>query len=216
MNIYDDGHGEVVLLQTMGEDATPAHSARVSFGRDERDALTERDVKLINYLADHHHTTPFEHQVATFRITCPLFVARQIMRHRTFSYNELSRRYTSEDLAVWRPQKLRKQHDRALQCSTEGDLEGEADLLNLIDETVDHCLEAYERLIDAGVARELARAILPVSCYTSFWMTGNLRNWAHFLKLRLDEHTQPEAREVAEAIRAQLVARFPVSIDALL
>ena len=215
--IYEDGGGEVALIRTMGTDATPAHSARVSFGRDNVDGeLTERDAKLIRYLAKHQHTTPFEHVSATFRITCPLFVARQIMRHRTFSFNELSRRYTSEDVQIWKPQTLRKQHDKALQCSSDGDIENEAELLDLIDETVGHCLEAYDRLIEAGVARELARAILPTSTYTSFWMSGNLRNWAHFLRLRLDEHTQPEARAVAESVREQLSACFPVSLGALL
>jgi thymidylate synthase (FAD) len=108
VNIYG-GQGYVCLLSSMGEDHTPALAARVSFADYENGLMNDRNLRLIKYLAKHQHTSPFEHQTASFVIDCPIYVARQIMRHRTFSYNEVSRRYTSEALDFHLPDELRAQ-----------------------------------------------------------------------------------------------------------
>jgi len=219
MKIYADDIGEVRYVSHMGHDSTPAHSARVSFydaTTSSRLHVTARDVSLIKYLARHGHTSPFEHCNATLKITCPLFVRSQIMRHRTFSYNEVSRRYTSERLQFWVPSALRGQHEKSLQCSSEEVVEESEHWLECWRKHSENCQMFYELMIASGVAREQARAILPQSLYTHFWMSGNLNNWARFLRLRLDPHSQPETRAVAVAARDILMKHFPVSLGALL
>jgi thymidylate synthase (FAD) len=217
MNIYDDGIGEVTLIQSMGDDNTPALAARVSFAKkDTKSEMSQRDESLINYLAVNRHTSPFEHISATFLITCPLFIARQIQRHRTFSYNEISRRYTSKDIEFYIPRSLRKQAETNLQCSLPINIPRSAEFTRLIKDHTQVCLSFYNTLLEQGVSREQARAVLPQSMYTSFWMSGNLLNWAKFLRLRLEEHAQPEATEVAQAIQDELIECFPTSLGALL
>ena len=209
------GQGYVELVSSMGSDATPARSARVSLDNDTADSTPERDAKLVRYLAEHEHLSPFEHCVATLRVRCPLFIARQVMRHRTFAFNEVSRRYTDEGVELLRMDTLRRQHDTRLQCSTDEAIEDQ-ELLAIVEGASAIALSAYARLIEAGVAREQARAVLPQSMMTTFWMSGSLRNWAHFLRLRLDSHAQPEAQELARGVRSILRSLYPVSLDALL
>ena len=201
----------------MGDDNAPALAARVSFAKmTTQSEMTQRDESLINYLAINRHTSPFEHISATFLITCPLFIARQIQRHRTFSYNEISRRYTSKDIEFYIPRSLRKQAETNLQCSLPIDIPRSAEFTRLIKDHTQVCLSFYNTLLDQGVSREQARAVLPQSMYTSFWMSGNLLNWSKFLRLRLDEHAQPEASEVAQAVQSELLERYPTSLGALL
>jgi thymidylate synthase (FAD) len=219
LKIYQDDIGEVKYVSHMGHDSTPAHSARVSFYNESVSSqlqMTERDAKLIRHLADHSHTSPFEHISATIKLTVPMFVRSQIMRHRTFSYNEVSRRYTSENLQFWQPHKLRQQAEKNLQCSVESSVEEEAHWLDCWQTHHENCAAFYHLMLASGVCREQARAVLPQSTYTHFWMSGNLNNWAKFLKLRLTEHCQPETRVVAEAVRDILMYHFPVSLGALL
>ena len=102
------GQGFAELVSSMGSDSTPARSARVSLDNDTADSTPERDARLVKYLAQHEHLSPFEHCVATLRIKCPLFIARQIMRHRTFAFNEISRRYTDEGVELLRMDTLRQ------------------------------------------------------------------------------------------------------------
>jgi len=215
LNIYG-GQGYACLLSSMGADHTPALAARVSFADYESGLMNDRNLRLIKYLAKHQHTSPFEHQTASFVIDCPIYVARQIMRHRTFSYNEVSRRYTSEALDFHLPDELRAQAKSNLQCSTSEVVNRSDEFVELIERHQDLSLEMYNELIESGVAREQARAVLPQSLNTTFWMTGNLLNWSKFLKLRLDSHSQPETREVAEAIMIQLGKLWPISLSALL
>jgi thymidylate synthase (FAD) len=132
--IYDDAIGGVELVATMGNDATPAHSARVSFAKlSHSDELNERDEKLIKFLANHQHTSPFEHITATFLLTVPLFVRSQIQRHRTFSYNEVSRRYTSERIQFYSPIVINKQAQLNLQCSSDEEVHHPEDVREIID-----------------------------------------------------------------------------------
>lgn len=203
------------LVDYMGSDKRVVDSARVSFAKHNHDleTMTDRDKKLINYLASNLHTSPFEHCSATFILDVPLFVARQIMRHRTFSYNEVSRRYTSEDLSIWSPSKLRKQAVENRQCSA-GELKDDEVLQKIYEQAIEASWLAYHKLLEAGVSRELARAVLPQSTMTSFYMTGNLLNWVKFIRLRDDKHAQPETAIVAQQIKAKLFELFPESMKA--
>lgn len=230
----------VALLQVWGDDLTPVEAARVSVGTftatttdtattpgtpppspvdltaQTRAPLTPdeeaRADKLRGYLWKHRHTTPYEHAGATFALSVPLFIARQIMRHRTLSFNEVSRRYTSEGLEIWTPtpEHMRPQHTRALQCSREGEQVERAAELSAAMEAHAHASAAlYEELLEAGLAREVARAVLPCSTFTRFYLSGNLLNLARFLRLRLDSHAQPEAQEVARDMLDALAPHFP-------
>ena len=213
--LYHDGQGQAQLIDVMGNDKRVVDAARVSFLKDNHEVarLSQRDEKLIHFLASHGHTSPFEHCAATFLITCPLFVRSQIMRHRTFSFNEVSRRYTSEQISFWTPGSMRGQAKDNLQCS-EGEIES-SEAEGVFKLAVEFALASYHQLLEQGVSRELARGLLPQSTYTTFYMTGNLHNWSKFIKLRDHEHAQPETREVARQIRNTLEERFPISMAAL-
>ena len=196
----------------------PVSAARASFGKEDRTGLDEgADTKLMFFLSREGHTSVFEHQSATFLIECPLFIRSQIMRHRTFSYNEISRRYTSEQLGFWKPTTYRKQAAKNKQCS-EGELVPTASAWAdwCYTSTVVQSLDQYHGLLKEGVCREQARAVLPQSLLTRFYMTGNLRNWSHFLKLRLDSHAQPEVQIIAQRIEAELRKLWPLPMDALM
>lgn len=218
-------------------DYFPCSAARVSFGNEDKTGEDARaDYRLMKYLADHEHMTPFEHQSATFLVEVPLFIRSQIMRHRTFAYNEISRRYTDENLEFWVPTTFRKQSTSNRQASTDdtvdsfllgapGDIDayeamyGKIPLTNTAEyyqTWVKNQLAVYEELIKAGVCREQARAVLPQSLLTKFYMTGNLRNWAHFIKLRKHEGAQKEVQVVAERIEAELRKLWPNSAGVLL
>jgi thymidylate synthase (FAD) len=197
----------------------PVHAARASFGKEDKTGADEQgDKKLMFFLAREGHTSVFEHQSATFLIECPLFIRSQIMRHRTFSYNELSRRYTSEQLGFWKPDVYRKQDPKAKQCSSGViDYTDVAEYChNTFTGAIDDAVFRYASLLDHAVSREQARAVLPQSLLTRFYMTGNLRNWAHFLKLRLDAHAQPEVQVVAQKIHNELVKLWPLPMQALM
>lgn len=217
---------------TPSEDYLPCSSARASFGNEDKTGEDpEKDLKLMKYLAKHKHMTPFEYQHATFLIECPLFIRSQIHRHRTFSFNEISRRYTSEQIEFWVPDKWRRQSSSNKQASTDDavheevwvDTDGGRKplLLKVIPQDdyeaqVDYCLQVYNHMISLGVCREQARAVLPQSLITRFYMGGNLRNWAHFIELRKDEHAQYEVRVVAERVEKKLRELWPNSVSALL
>lgn len=208
---------DVVLISSGGDDWMPVTAARVSFGRDlttERDEA--RDKKLMKYLADHKHMSCFEHQTATFMIECPLFVRSQIHRHRSMAFNEISRRYTEENLEFWIPTTLRKQSEDNKQGS-EGTVSSweYPQLDGDFRAAADRSILTYNRLLSAGVAREQARSVLPQSLLTRFYATANLRNWANFLELRLDAHAQREVQIVAEKVSKQLHELWPNSMEAI-
>ncbi len=217
INPLGDGYSLVELVDYMGSDASVVRAARVSFAGDFTDRPFEEDEKLIRYLAEHNHGTPFEHTSATFHVSLPIFVVRQWHRHRIgVSYNEVSRRYTSEEIAVYKPHEWRMQAEKNRQAS-EGVLTyAYAEMADRVYvEAVDRALDAYDRLISLGVAREQARMVLPQSLYTRMYFTGNLRSFAHFYALRADLHAQPEIRAYADALGEILSLLFPVSWSAL-
>lgn len=207
---------KATYVDHMGSDLTIVNSARISFGSESQE-LTDKDKKLIKYLADNEHMSPFEHCTLTILVECPLYIRSQIHRHRTFSYNEISRRYTSEDIMFYSPETIRKQAASSRQAS-EGELEEDEaeeayDIMNYIHES---CEQAYEKLLELGVPREQARGVLPQNLMTKFYMTGNLRNWIHFIKLRLDKHAQSEVQEVANQVLSILKEKFPEATKVLL
>ena len=170
----------------------------------------------MNYLAKHQHYTPFEHCVLSVKVDCPLYIRSQIHRHRTFSYNEISRRYTDENLRFYTPETFRTQHESSKQCSADDvSIETNAKLTQTVNDLHQASLDVYNDLIDQGVARELARGVLPQNLMTEFWMTGNLRNWIHFLKLRLDSHAQHEVQLIAKDVQEIIRMRFPKASEAL-
>lgn len=210
-----------LICRTNADDFAAAQAARVSYAGDKKKHTVSEDTKLIKYLAKHKHYTPFEYQHATLMIECPLFIRSQIHRHRTFSFNEISRRYTSEELQFWIPTSLREQGTKDKQSSNEVAVESNYNrfLVGFLVGYKDRCqaaLDVYKDYIAAGIAREQARAELPQSLLTRFYMAGNLRNWAHFLELRLDKHAQYETQIIAKKCGKLLEAVWPISLKALM
>lgn len=210
-----EGYSPEETRREQNADFLTCSAARASHGKEDKTGDDPgKDLKLIHYLSEHEHLTPFEYTHATFLVECPLFIRSQIHRHRTFSYNEISRRYTDEQIEFWRPTTLRGQHKSSKQAS-DGVIE-DADAAMTFEQDAIDALENYRYLLSKGVAREMARAVLPQSLLTRFYMGGNLRNWAHFIRLRKDEHAQYEVRVIAERIENELRALWPNSVEALL
>jgi len=207
---------KVTYVDHMGNDLRVVNSARISFGG-ESEELQDKDKKLIKYLADNQHMSPFEHNILTVIIECPLFIRSQIHRHRTFAYNEVSRRYTSDNLEFFIPDTIRKQAKSNRQAS-EGELD-EIEAANAIALMEKHHAESekiFKSLLARGVPREQARGILPQNLMTKFYMTGNLRNWIHFVKLRIDNHAQAEVQSIGKQVLDILLEKFPEATKALM
>ena len=204
---------KVSYVDHMGTDLTVVNAARVSFGT-AKTKLDDKDIKLINYLAKHKHMSPFEHCQLSVLVECPLYIRSQIHRHRTFSYNEISRRYTDKDLEFFIPKTIRKQSKDNRQAS-EGKLASQDNAKNIMNGAWSKAKAYYDLLIGMGVPREQARGVLPTGTMTHFYMTGNLRNWAHFIGLRDHEGAQGEVQEVAIAVKAIIKDKFPVAYEAL-
>jgi thymidylate synthase (FAD) len=204
--------GFVRLIDFMGGDETVVLAARVSTGKGLKGE--EQDRKLIHYLMKHRHETPFEHSVFQFHISCPLFVARQWFRHRVASYNERSGRYVEYEDEFYLPDRLRLQAKSNKQASEFGEIPNERELIQMIQETYELVYERYKKLLASGVARELARAILPLSLYTQFYWTINARSLMNFINLRADASAQWEIRQYAEAIAKIFKAKMPWTWEA--
>lgn len=207
---------KVTYVDHMGNDLRIVNSARISFNN-ESEIITDKDKKLIDYLAVNEHMSPFEHNVLTVIIECPLYIRSQIHRHRTFSYNEISRRYTSENIEFFLPVSIRKQAESNRQASN-GELEEHEakNAMLLIDKHHKDSEKIYKHLLSLGVPREQARGILPQNLMTKFYMTGNLRNWIHFVKLRQDSHSQQEVQDLAKQVLSILSEKFPEAVKALM
>jgi len=222
IELYGDGIGAVEYVNHMGNDLSIVNSARVSFGV-EKNELDDRDRKLIKYLVKHKHTSTFEHCVGTFRFTVPLFVRSQHHRHRTWSYNEISRRYTDVNINLYEPEAFRTQHKSNRQASNENDLINpivQSPITNGIlkaDEIVKQhhkdSLKLYENLMKAGVCREQARGILPQNLYTEYYGTVNLSNLMKFIDLRTHEGAQWEIQKVAEALLEMATDLWPTAVQ---
>ena len=207
---------KVDYINHMGDPLTAVNAARVSYGSESKE-LTDKDKKLIKYLADHQHMSPFEHLTLTVKIECPLYIRSQIHRHRTFAYNEISRRYTSKDMKFFIADVYRKQHQSNKQASYGALGEVEQDALKVeIEDFHAKSLKLYEDLIAMGVCREQARGVLCQDLMTEFYMTGNLRNWVHFVNLRLHEGAQYEVQIIAQECKNILIQHFGYAAEVLL
>ena len=203
------GQGWIGLVDQMGTETSIVNAARVSFGK-MRTEMDEKDVKLLKYLVSNHHNTPLEHVVFTFLVHCPLFVRSQWHRHRTWSYNEISRRYTEIDLEFYVPPEIHAQADSDRQASVVAPEEmDQAALRTAIDAANQATLKAYEELLAAGVCREQARGVLSQNLMTTFWATVDLSNLIKFLELRDSPHAQWEIRQYAAAIKTLLKPSLP-------
>jgi len=218
--LYDDGIGSVSYVEHMGTDLTVVNSARVSFGVEKAD-LDDRDRKLINYLIKHKHTSTLEHNVVTFKFVVPLFVRSQHHRHRTWSYNEISRRYTDKDIQFYLPNNFRTQHKSNRQASNAEEVidprvYGDLSIITaseLLENKTYECLDTFNNLLEAGVCREQARMILPQNLYTEYYGTANLSNLLKFIDLRTHEGAQWEIQKVAEACLEIASDLWPTTVE---
>lgn len=208
-------HGFVEVVDLMGDDSSIVQAARVSTGQGIK--TPEQDAKLISYLMENGHTSPFEAVTIKVHVKAPIFVARQWMRHRTWSYNEISARYTElpEEFYVPKIDSLREQSQTNRQGGGKTLAPAQAHGARLfLNETYEKSYLAYKTLLELGVSREQARMVLPVGLYTEFYGTVNLHNLFHFLKLRLDPHAQWEIRQYAEALLTIARDIAPVATEA--
>jgi thymidylate synthase (FAD) len=211
-------HGFVRLDGSLADDLSVANSARVSFGR-RKDELDDSDRGLIGFLMRERHGTPFEHNAFRFHIRCPIFVAREWFRHRVGSFNEFSMRYAraTDDFYVPAAEDVRTQVGKPGAYSFEPvDADLAEETRERLREIYDAAYATYEDLVERGVARELARAVLPVGAYTEFFWTVNARSLMNFLSLRAAEAAQREIRRYAEACETFLAAQMPVTYEAFL
>ncbi len=210
-----DGISLVEVLDSMGSDLTVVNSARVSFGKTVTE-MTEKDERLVTYLAKHHHITPFFHPQVQMRIRMPIWVAREWFRHQIgFARNEISRRYVDDEPKFYVPTTLRARDKNLKQGSKEGPPAENETACVIIKDITELCKDTYKRLLELDVAPELARIILPQSMYTEFIETGSLAAYARLYGLRKDPSAQKEIQEYATAIGEELEKLFPISWKAL-
>lgn len=205
-------HGMVRLVEHVGSDLSVSRAARVSYDAPPR----EQDVKLIKYLWDNKHTSPFEAVVFTFEIKAPIFVLRQWMRHRTAAYNELSARYKKLPHEIYLPDldQITTQSTDNKQMRTDTPHPEANQLREMMISAHEWSFEIYEKLLDKGCPRELARSVLPLGTYSHMFTTVNLRNLFNFLNQRTHEHSQYEIRVYADAMLELIRPIVPACVAA--
>lgn len=206
-----DGISRVELIRVSGSDLDVVNAARVSYGK-VATHITPRDEQLINYLMEHDHTSPFEHNQFSFRIKAPIFVIRQWMRHRMNSYNEISYRYVKSALEFYVPTVWRDQDHKNRQGSVGGAVRPE--LTEQFQQALAQITAVYEDLLSKDISREQARGILPVCTYSEFIFTTNLHSLMHFIRLRTHAGAQYEIRVYAQAMLEMAEEYFPASLKA--
>jgi thymidylate synthase (FAD) len=204
---------EVTYEHHGGTDLATVNSARVSFNK-RSDELSKKDAKLVSYLAEHKHTSPFNHAYATFTVKAPIFVARQLVRHEYLPWNEVSRRYVDDEPEFYVPDVWRGRSADKKQGS-EGVVKLEGVDEQIVDDYAAEALTAYQVLLEAGVAPEQARMVLPQSTMTEWWWSGTIGAWAKMCNERCKPDTQLETRIVADKISDKMGELFPVSWSAL-
>ena len=240
---------EATLIDKMGSDLTVVNAARVSFNKksqwenileveaySEKPLLQKNDIKLISYLAKHKHTSPFGHCFASFHVKAPIFVARQLVKHKFLRWNEVSRRYVDDEPEFYVPDEWRLKADNVKQGSSDEtiklldiDMYGFKINDTYQDDTIptvpmetylysilDDLDMLYNKLLSANIAPEMARMVLPQNAMTEWYWSGSLDAFADMCRLRLDSHAQYESRIVAEQISKEMEQLFPVSWKALL
>lgn len=222
-----------IKSERWGDDLDVVNAARVSFSKEsdyarnwagDADGITEKDEKLINYLAKHKHFSPFNHSFITMRVKAPIFVARQLVKHRFMPWNEVSRRYVDEEPEFYIPKGYRLKAENVKQGSSDETISSfinpwggeECEINDVHRQHVEASLTLYHSLLDQKVCAEQARMVLPQNMMTEWIWSGTLGAWCDMLRLRLDPHTQAESRIVAQKAREIIEPLFPVSVKALL
>ena len=204
----------VDYIDHMGTDLTVVNAARVSFNNESKE-LDNKDRKLIKYLADHEHWSPFAHPQISLRVKAPIFVARQLAKHQIgFAWNEVSRRYVDSEPEFYCPDKWRKKADNVKQGSSDEEYKSR-DILWLSEHHLKSLYNVYNKMVLEGCSPEQARLVLPQATYTKWIWTGSLLAYSRMCKLRLDGHTQRETQEVAQMISDIIEPLFPVSWECL-
>jgi len=219
----------VELIDCMGTDLSIVNAARVSFDKEseweydyllERDNLSTKDAKLVQYLAKHNHWSPFAHTCLSFRIKAPIFVARQLAKHQVGgAWNEVSRRYVDSEPEFYLPRHAwRLKADNVKQGSSEEFVDAYTSVFIQADveKVTQACLDVYSFMLRMGVCPEQARTVLPQNTMTTWIWTGSLAFFSRVCKLRLDSHTQRETQEVAKDIERLTREKFPVSFNAFM
>lgn len=211
--------GFVRLVDSMGNDLSIVRAARVSYDADWRTGEDEgKDEKLIRYLLANKHTSPFEAVTFTFEVKAPIFVLRQWHRHRTWSYNEISARYTEldEGFYVPKPEHIGKPSADSKQARdiTPVPYGIAQHAIEMMQQNNRDAIARYKAMLELGIPRELARSVLPVAAYSRMFATVDLHNLMHFLRLRLHSHAQYEIRVYAEALLELVSSICPVTIHA--
>ena len=203
--------GSVELLEAFGNDLTVVNAARVSFAKETKE-FTNKDEKLIAYLVNHNHISPFFHPQIRFRLKMPIFVAREWFRHTVgFARNEVSRRYVDDEPEIFIPTELREKDANKKQGSKDASIENNEEMVHEIRNYTQRSLELYNRLLENKVAPEVARGILPQNMYTEFIETASLYGYMRLCALRLDPQAQKEIRMYATEISKQIESHFPAS-----
>jgi thymidylate synthase (FAD) len=206
-------HGYVALVDVMGTDRTPAQTARTSF-RNKVVRTEAEDARLTDYLVRNRHTTPLEFCQVLVYMKLPIFVARQIVRHRTASINEVSYRYVQAAREFYVPalDRMQKKAESNKQGSSTEIVEHPAAIAALMKLSNERSFDIYEQILAEGLAPELARTVLPVASYTEWFWQCDLHNTLNFLRLRLHEHAQYEVRVYAQALLDLIEPVFPTII----
>jgi thymidylate synthase (FAD) len=216
--------GFVRYIDHMGSDERIVEAARISYKSPSKGA--EQDKKLLKYLYKNKHTSPFEMCKLTLNIKMPIFIMRQYVRHRMQNLNEVSARYTQLSDDFYIPEKWRKQDNKNKQSSLVDDLWepridalgeagiGHKDCSEVFEDQCKEIYQVYQSMIDSGIAREMARMILPVNIYTEIYSCWDLKNLLHFISLRDDSHAQAEIQEYGRAIKSICEELFPVTMEA--
>jgi thymidylate synthase (FAD) len=220
----------VMLIDCCGSDLSVVNAARVSFHKESEMEefayshdmygpvvgykLSAKDAKLIKYLAEHNHKSPFNHAFMSFRVKAPIFVARQLVKHEYLPWNEVSRRYVDEEPEFYFPEYWRKKADNIKQGSSDEDSGWTPGWTKRLTAT-ELCLAEYNDALDSGVCAEQARMVLPQNMMTEWIWSGTLFAFAKMCSLRLDSHTQKETQEIAKMIHDTASNLFPVSWKAL-
>ena len=226
---------KVTLMDSMGDDLTVVNAARVSFGKQSEGLgfsgvftttmtpiLHDTDKRLIKYLAKHKHMSPFGHAFASFHVKAPIFVARQLVKHKFLRWNEISRRYVDDEPEFYVPDDWRERSADKKQGSSDTVVEflrmqgfGEQSVHDGSFKHQMHSLDLYRDMVTAGVCPEQARIVLPQSTMTEWYWSGSLDAFMDMCNLRCKLDTQYETRLVAEYILSEMINLFPVSVEAL-
>lgn len=220
MNCEYIGEGFVRLDDFMADDMSVINSARVSFNKHNMNPeveLSDADTGLINFLMRERHGTPFEHNSFRFHVKCPIFVAREWFRHRIGSFNEFSARYSEVPNTFYKPAvaDVRTQTGKpgayTFEPMYDSDVELATEAVRVIGQANERAYASYLALLQMGVAKELARTVLPVGAYTQFYWTVNARSLMNFLSLRLDSNAQYEIRQFAQEVEKMFRDEMPIT-----